>query len=98
MADLWGGRFTKDTDQMVYEFNASIGFDKKLYKQDIQGSMAHVKMLAKQGILTEEDRDVILAGLQGILEDVENGTLIIDMKYLLTLFVHYKIEKLMTFV
>ena len=81
MADLWGGRFTKDTDQMVYEFNASINFDKKLYKQDIQGSMAHVKMLAKQNILTEEDRDVILDGLQGILRDVENGTLIIDMKY-----------------
>ena len=81
MADLWGGRFTKDTDQMVYEFNASINFDKKLYKQDIQGSMAHVKMLAKQGILTIEDRDAILSGLKGILEDVENGTLIIDMKY-----------------
>ncbi len=81
MADLWGGRFTKDTDQMVYEFNASINFDKKLYKQDIQGSMAHVKMLAKQNILSESDRDVILKGLQGILEDVENGTLVIDMKY-----------------
>ena len=81
MADLWGGRFTKDTDQMVYEFNASIGFDKKLYKQDIQGSMAHVKMLAKQGILTETDKDTILKGLQSILEDVENGSLIIDTKY-----------------
>ncbi len=81
MADLWGGRFTKDTDRMVYEFNASINFDKKLYKQDIQGSMAHVKMLAKQNILTQEDKDVILNGLQGILEDVENGTLVIDMKY-----------------
>ncbi|MBR6665057.1 MAG: argininosuccinate lyase [Lachnospiraceae bacterium] len=81
MADLWGGRFTKDTDRMVYEFNASINFDKKLYKQDIQGSMAHVKMLAKQNILTQEDKEVILQGLQGILEDVENGTLVIDMKY-----------------
>ena len=81
MADLWGGRFTKDTDQMVYEFNASINFDKKLYKQDIQGSMAHVKMLSKQNILTESDRDVILKGLQTILEDVENGKLVIDMKY-----------------
>ena len=81
MADLWGGRFTKDTDRMVYEFNASINFDKKLYKQDIQGSMAHVKMLAKQNILTEADRDTILNGLQSILEDVENGTLEIDMKY-----------------
>lgn len=56
MAQLWGGRFTKETDQLVYNFNASLGFDKKLYKQDIQGSMAHVKMLAKQGILTEQER------------------------------------------
>ena len=81
MADLWGGRFTKDTDQMVYDFNASINFDKKLYKQDIQGSIAHVTMLAKQGILSEEDKNAILEGLQGILEDVENGTLVIDSKY-----------------
>ena len=54
MAQLWGGRFTKETDQLVYNFNASISFDQKFYKQDITGSMAHVKMLAKQGILTEE--------------------------------------------
>lgn len=81
MADLWGGRFTKDTDQMVYDFNASILFDKKLYKQDITGSIAHVTMLAKQGILSVEDKDAIIAGLEGILKDVENGTLIIDSKY-----------------
>ena len=81
MADLWGGRFTKDTDQMVYDFNASISFDKKLYKQDIQGSMAHVTMLEKQGILTAEDKDAIMKGLQSILEDVESGKLIIDSKY-----------------
>ena len=67
MAQLWGGRFTKETDKLVYNFNASISFDHKLYKQDIKGSMAHVKMLAKQGILTEEERDQILAGLEGIL-------------------------------
>ena len=81
MADLWGGRFTKDTDQLVYDFNASILFDKKLYKQDIQGSIAHVTMLAKQGILTEEDKLAIIDGLNGILSDVENGTLVIDSKY-----------------
>ena len=75
MAQLWGGRFTKETDQMVYDFNASITFDKRLYKQDIEGSMAHVKMLAKQGILTAEERDQILAGLEGILADVESGKL-----------------------
>ena len=60
MAQLWGGRFTKETDKLVYNFNASISFDQKFYKQDIKGSMAHVKMLAKQGILTEEERDQIL--------------------------------------
>ena len=81
MAQLWGGRFTKETDQMVYDFNASILFDKRLYRQDIQGSMAHVKMLAKQQILTEEERDAILAGLAGILEDVEKGTLKITSRY-----------------
>ena len=58
MAQLWGGRFTKETDQLVYNFNASISFDKKFYKQDMLGSMAHVRMLAKQGILTEEEQDV----------------------------------------
>ena len=81
MAQLWGGRFTKETDQLVYRFNASISFDQKFYRQDIEGSMAHVKMLAKQGILTEEERDRILEGLQGILEDVESGKLKITDEY-----------------
>lgn len=81
MAQLWGGRFTKETDQMVYDFNASITFDKRLYKQDIEGSMAHVKMLAKQQILTEQERDEILKGLEGILRDVENETLAITTEY-----------------
>jgi argininosuccinate lyase len=81
MAQLWGGRFTKETDQLVYNFNASISFDQKFYKQDITGSKAHVKMLAAQGILTEGERDQILEGLDGILRDVENGTLKITDKY-----------------
>ncbi len=81
MAQLWGGRFTKETDQLVYNFNASIGFDQKFYRQDIRGSIAHVKMLAKQGILTEEERDQIINGLEGILRDVENGTLEITSEY-----------------
>jgi argininosuccinate lyase len=81
MAQLWGGRFTKETDQLVYRFNASISFDQKFYKQDIQGSMAHVKMLAKQGILTEDEKEQILAGLEGILADVESGALPITDKY-----------------
>ncbi|WP_230399798.1 argininosuccinate lyase [Novisyntrophococcus fermenticellae] len=81
MAQLWGGRFTKETDQLVYNFNASIGFDQKFYRQDIQGSIAHVTMLAKQGILKTEERDQIIKGLKGILEDVESGKLKITAEY-----------------
>ncbi len=81
MAQLWGGRFTKETDQLVYNFNASVSFDQKFYKEDIEGSMAHVKMLAAAGILTEAERDEILDGLNGILEDVEKGTLQITAEY-----------------
>ena len=81
MAQLWGGRFTKETDQLVYNFNASISFDQKFYKQDIRGSIAHVTMLAASGILTDAERDQIIDGLNGILADVENGTLEISSKY-----------------
>ena len=81
MAQLWGGRFTKETDQLVYNFNASISFDKKFYEQDIRGSIAHVTMLAKQGILTEDEKKQIIEGLNGIKQDVENGTLEITDKY-----------------
>lgn len=81
MAQLWGGRFTKETDQLVYNFNASIGFDQKFYRQDIRGSIAHVTMLAKQGVLTEDERDQIIAGLEGILADVESGRLEISSEY-----------------
>ena len=81
MAQLWGGRFTKETDRMVYDFNASIRFDRRLFRQDIEGSMAHVKMLAKQGILTAAERDAIIEGLTGIKEDVEAGKLLISEKY-----------------
>ena len=81
MAQLWGGRFTKETDQLVYNFNASINFDKKLYREDIQGSIAHVTMMAKQGIVTEEEKEAIIGGLKGILADVESGALEITEKY-----------------
>ena len=81
MAQLWGGRFTKETDQLVYNFNASIAFDQKFYREDMEGSMAHVKMLAAAGILTEEERDEILAGIEGILADVESGKLEISSEY-----------------
>ena len=81
MAQLWGGRFTKETDQLVYNFNASITFDKRFYAQDIRGSIAHVTMLAKQKILTEDEKDQIIAGLNGILSDVEDGKLEISDTY-----------------
>ena len=81
MAQLWGGRFTKETDQLVYDFNASLSFDKRLYAQDIRGSRAHAAMLAKQGILTEAEAKEIDAGLQEILEDIESGALEFSPEY-----------------
>ncbi len=75
---LWGGRFTKETDQLVHNFNASISFDQKFYRQDIKGSIAHVFMLEKQGILTRAEREKLLEGLDSILRDIENGSLTID--------------------
>ncbi len=78
MAQLWGGRFTKATDQLVYDFNASIRFDQKLFHQDVEGSIAHVTMLARQSILTKEETIAIIDGLHGILKDVEEGKLAID--------------------
>ena len=81
MAQLWGGRFTKQTDQMVYDFNASIRFDKRLLQQDIEGSIAHVGMLEKQGILTCEEKDAIVKGLTEIREEVEAGRLDISTQY-----------------
>ncbi|MDE6880632.1 MAG: argininosuccinate lyase [Oscillospiraceae bacterium] len=70
---LWGGRFRKETDSLVNDFNASIQFDQRLYREDIQGSMAHARMLADCGILSQEDREKIQAGLEGILADIEAG-------------------------
>ena len=81
MAQLWGGRFTKATENMVYDFNASITFDQKLLDQDIEGSIAHVVMLEKQGILTLDEKDAIVKGLTQIKEDVIEGKLIITSEY-----------------
>ncbi len=81
MAQLWGGRFTKETEKKVYDFNASISFDRRLLPQDIEGSVAHVTMLAKQGILTDGEKDLIIKGLGSIREDVENGSLVITGEY-----------------
>ena len=63
---LWGGRFTKETDQLVNNFNASISFDQKFYRQDIRGSIAHATMLGKQGIISEDESKKIVDGLNGI--------------------------------
>ena len=81
MAQLWGGRFTKQTDAAVKAFNDSIGFDKRLYRQDIRGSMIHARMLGRQGILSEEDCRAIEEGLTGILSDIESGKLEITSEY-----------------
>ena len=81
MAQLWGGRFTKETDQLVYNFNASISFDQKFFDQDIRGSKAHVTMLAATGILTEEEKETILKGLDSIVADVKAGKLAITSEY-----------------
>ena len=81
MAQLWGGRFTKETDQLVYNFNASIGFDQKFYRQDIEGRIAHVTMLESIGLLTAAERDLIISGLNGILSDIESGAIEITSEY-----------------
>ena len=75
---LWGGRFTKEINELVNHFNASLPFDCRFYAQDIRGSIAHVTMLAKSGILTNDERDQIISGLTGILSDINSGTLKFD--------------------
>ena len=78
---LWGGRFTKEENQLVHNFNESLSFDRKFYHQDIQGSIAHVTMLAKQGIVSEEDRKAIIDGLNSILADIESGKLVFTKEH-----------------
>ena len=70
---LWGGRFRKETDSLVNDFNSSIQFDNRLYREDIEGSIAHASMLADCGIISREDKEKITSGLQGILADIEAG-------------------------
>ncbi|MCR4989810.1 MAG: argininosuccinate lyase [Lachnospiraceae bacterium] len=81
MAQLWGGRFSKETEKDVFEFNASLRFDKELVGQDIEGSVAHVVMLEKQGILTLEEKDSIVKGLTDIRNELESGSLKIEGEY-----------------
>lgn len=78
MEKMWTGRFSKQLDKLADDFNSSISFDCALYKQDIQGSIAHAKMLAGCGIISEEESKVIIDGLKGILSDLESGKLAFD--------------------
>lgn len=78
---LWGGRFQKDENKLMEDFNSSLPFDKRLYKYDIQGSIAHVEMLEKSKILTVDEKDSIISGLNSILEDIESGKLLIEGNY-----------------
>ncbi len=93
MAKLWGGRFSKSTDKKVDDFNSSIRFDKRMYRQDIKGSIAHAKMLGKQGIIPKEDADKIAVELQNISADIDAGRVefLIDAED-----IHMNIEKILT--
>jgi len=90
---LWGGRFTKTTDAKTDHFHSSISFDQRLYKQDISGSMAHAKMLGKQGIISQEDAELIQQGLSEILEELEAGKIELDEA---AEDIHMNIETLLT--
>ena len=90
---LWGGRFQKSTDKAVDDFNSSIRFDKRMYREDIEGSIAHAKMLGKQGIIPAEDSELIVKTLREILADIEAGKVefLIDAED-----IHMNIEKILT--
>jgi len=80
MADkMWAGRFSKEVDETVNAFNSSISFDGRMYRHDIQGSIAHATMLGQCGIISKSDSEKIIDGLKGILTDIENGSLEMDM-------------------
>ena len=79
MAKMWAGRTDGHTDQIADDFNSSIHFDSRMYRQDITGSMAHASMLGAQGIITAEEAETLIAGLEGVLADIESGKLAIDM-------------------
>ncbi|MBQ7975657.1 MAG: argininosuccinate lyase [Clostridia bacterium] len=93
MAKLWGGRFQKSTDKIVDDFNSSIRFDSRMYNQDIRGSIAHAKMLGKQGIIPAQDSELIVKGLLEIQKDIENGNVEFEID---AEDIHMNIEKLLT--
>ena len=76
MASLWGGRFEKDMDELVKKYNASIFFDQRMYNEDIDGSIAHVTMLGRQGIVSEEEKEQIIAGLKEIKQEIADGKIV----------------------
>ncbi|MDT3699457.1 MAG: argininosuccinate lyase [Thermincola sp.] len=90
---LWGGRFTKGTDKVVEDFHSSISFDQRLYREDIRGSIAHAGMLGRQGIISAAEAEIIINGLQGILEDIEAGLVEFEVG---AEDIHMNIEKLLT--
>ena len=77
---MWAGRFKKEIDRRTNDFNSSIRFDRRMYKQDITGSIAHATMLGKCGIIAKEESDKIIAELKNILSDLESGKLEFDME------------------
>ena len=93
MAKLWAGRFQKETDLVVNDFNSSIMFDCRLYKEDITGSIAHATMLGKQGIIEQHEADKIVAGLKEILADIEAGNVEFSLDYE---DIHMNVEQLLT--
>ena len=93
MAKLWGGRFQKSTYKKVDDFNSSIRFDKRMYKQDIKGSIAHARMLGRQGIIPQEDADKIIAELKNILSDIDAGKIEFEID---AEDIHMNIEKILT--
>ncbi|MDD6238525.1 MAG: argininosuccinate lyase [Oscillospiraceae bacterium] len=90
---LWAGRFQKETDTQVNDFNSSIIFDQRMYQQDIQGSLAHATMLGRQGIITKEEADDIVNGLTAILQDIEDGKVEFSME---NEDIHMNIEAMLT--
>ena len=79
MASLWGGRFEKDMDELVKKYNASIFFDQRMYNEDIDGSIAHVTMLGRQGIVSEEEKEQIIAGLKEIKQEIADGKIVFNV-------------------
>ena len=91
---LWGGRFTEGVNKLVNTFNSSISIDSRMYKEDIEGSLAHVKMLGKQGIIPSEDSEKIVEGLKEILIRINNNTIEIDKD---SEDIHIFIESILTY-